>query len=351
MRIDTVELADFRNIAAAKLQLSPHFTALVGPNGQGKTNTLEALYLTAALRPLRSVPRQALVREGQSAAQVSLRVFRESTGLSHDLRVELEASRRRLVRDDKATAAAQFIGTLVAVAFTPDDLNLAKGGPDARRRFLDRAILNVRPAFLARALRYQKVVRERNRLLAEPGNDAQLEAFDQVVVREGAAITDLRQRYIEELTPRVEQFFGRIADPAPPLALAYDSRLLSEGPVASVEELEARFAQKLESRRPLDRARRTDVESAARLRRQIAVTRTIDEPLRDPGLASRFRFGDDRCQAVFPAGYCADHSRMQQDFDAGFDQQLFQHQLRDFGIVNGALGRAGHRTATLGKEP
>ena len=257
MRIHTVELADFRNITTAHLSLSPQFTALVGPNGQGKTNALEALYLTAALRPLRSVPRRALVRQGQAVARVSMRVFREGTGLTHTLGVELEPNRRRLLRDDKATVASSFIGTLVAVAFTPDDLNLAKGAPDARRKFLDRAILNVRPAFLSRALRYQKVVRERNRLLAESGNDAQLEAFDEVLSREGAAITELRRRYIHQLTPRVEAFFRRIADPAPPLALTYESRLLADGPTATEAELTERFARRLKSRRPLDRARKT----------------------------------------------------------------------------------------------
>ena len=257
MRIHSVELVDFRNIATAQVTLSPHFTALVGPNGQGKTNTLEALYLTAALRPLRPVPRRALVREGQSVARVSMRVFREGTGLTHALRVELEPSRRRLLRDDKATAAASFIGTLVAVAFTPDDLNLAKGAPEARRKFLDRAILNVRPAFLSRALRYQKAVRDRNRLLVEAGNDAQLEAFDEVLSREGAAITELRCRYIEQLTPRVETFFRRIADPAPPLTLTYESRLLAEGPAATEAELADRFAERLKNRRPIDRARKT----------------------------------------------------------------------------------------------
>lgn len=257
MRIHTVELLDFRNIATAQLSLSPHFTALVGPNGQGKTNALEALYLTAALRPLRSVPRRALVRAGRASARVSMRVFRERTGLTHTLRVELEPTRRRLIRDDKVTTAASFIGTIVVVAFTPDDLNLAKGGPEARRKFLDRAVLNVRPAFLSRALRYQKVVRERNRLLAESGSDAQLEAFDQVLSREGAVITELRRRYIEQLTPRVESFFRRIADPAPPLALTYESRLLAEGPAATEAELAERFARQLRSRRPRDRARKT----------------------------------------------------------------------------------------------
>lgn len=256
MRLLTAELEDFRNVARAQLELSPRFTALVGPNGQGKTNTLEALYLLAALRPLRSVTRRALLREGTSRAKVSVRIERASTGLVHDLGVELTSTKRTLMKDDKAVDATHFIGCAVAVCFTPDDLQLAKAGPDLRRRFLDRALLNLRPAYLGRAMRYQKAVRERNKVLQDADNDALLDAFDAVIATEGAAIMVERARFVDELRPRIQESFQKIAQPAPELGARYACRLEDLDP-SSVEATESAFLDKLRRRRTVDRARKS----------------------------------------------------------------------------------------------
>jgi DNA replication and repair protein RecF len=253
MRLLRAELTDFRNVAHAELTPSPHFTALIGPNGQGKTNTLEAIYFASALRPLRPVHRKALLREGAPTARVALTVERASTGLVHELEVVLEARTRALVKDSKRASTASFLGIAVAVAFTPDDLQLPKGGPEARRRFLDRALLNLRPAYLDRALRYAKAIRDRNRLLVEDAADSVLEAYDEIVAREGAAILVARASYVAELAPHVQDHFERIASPAPPLSLTYVSSI----PLGTEEETRATFLRRLTERRPVDRRRRS----------------------------------------------------------------------------------------------
>lgn len=270
MRILRAELEDFRNIARAELSPSPHFTALIGPNGQGKTNTLEAIYLVAGLRPLRSVPRRALIRSGTEKARIHLRIERDGTGLVHDLEVILEGRARTLIKDGKKIDTASFLGTCVAVAFTPDDLSLPKGGPDPRRRFLDRALLNIRPTYLVRAFRYARALKERNRALATGGSDEVLEAYEAVLAAEGAVIVGDRLRYVAELGPRVEAEFRAIASPAPPLRLRYLSTLLEDrgasggrhgglepGTTAPETELADRFRERLIQRRTEERRRRT----------------------------------------------------------------------------------------------
>ena len=89
MRLLRARLENFRNIAEAEIELAPHFTALIGPNGQGKTNTLEAIYTVAALRPMRNVKRRALIKSGEQKAVVQVRVERSDTGLAHDLTLTL----------------------------------------------------------------------------------------------------------------------------------------------------------------------------------------------------------------------------------------------------------------------
>jgi DNA replication and repair protein RecF len=257
MRFLSAELTDFRNVVSARLEFSPGFTLLVGPNGQGKTNTLEALYLLSALRPLRNVPRKALVRTGTSRATVAVRAEQARTGLTHELALTLEGQQRQLTRDDKRVATQSFLGMVVTVAFTPDDLQLGKGGPDARRRFLDRALLDLRPAYLVPALRYAKAVKDRNRLLAEQGSDATLDAFDRLVAAEGAAITVARAEYVEALGPRVRAHFERIATPAPALGLRYAPSVGEALTAGDVEATASAFLERLHARRALDRRKKT----------------------------------------------------------------------------------------------
>ena len=198
MRVLTAQVTNFRNIESAKLEFSEGVNALIGPNGQGKTNFIEALYSVAALRPLRSVTRANLIQEGQKRAEISLTVNRQSTGLDYQLQQSLTSSARKLRKDGKTCDASQMLGTFTAVAFTPDDLEISKGGPDLRRKFIDRAILNSRPAYLDTALAYSRSVKSRNKLLAEDGDETLLDAYDEAVAKAGAKIVIERKKYVNE---------------------------------------------------------------------------------------------------------------------------------------------------------
>ena len=252
MRLLHVELEDFRNFERARLHLGRELSALVGENGQGKTISLEALYLLSALRPLRSVSRRALVRSGVDTARIRAEVRSEASGLTHQLEIRVEGGRRTLLRDEKVVPASDFLGTLVTVAFTPDDLQLAKAGPDGRRRFLDRALLNARPSYLGVALRYAKAMKDRNRLLATEGSDAELDAFDHILARDGARIVEARRALVDRFAPAVAARFAAIADPAPTLTLSYRSSV----PPGDAS-LEARLLEALGERRARDRRRGT----------------------------------------------------------------------------------------------
>ncbi len=255
MRLLKADLSKFRNIDSAQLEFSPRFTALVGPNGQGKTNTLEALYFLAALRPLRPVPRRALFQSGTKQLKVGIDVSHQKTGLKHSLEVSLEGGGRVLTKDDKRCQTHNFLGMAVAVAFTPDDLQLAKGGPDARRRFLDRALLNLKASYLTRALRYQKAIKERNRLLVENAPDDTLSAFDQVLAQEGSGIVQERARYVSEVGPLIAKNFETIAQPAPELLVNYRCSLGDEVDLNSSDQILACFLDKLLTKRAYDRKR------------------------------------------------------------------------------------------------
>ncbi len=154
MRLRSLHLQDFRNLSEAALEASPRLTVLLGENGQGKTNLLEAVYLLATLRPLRASRLGELVRFGAARARASAEVL--VGGGQRTLAVEVSPAGRTATLDGKPVERLDsYLDGLAAVCFSPDDLLLVKGGPDARRRFVDRAAFNRWPAVLGEARRHQ----------------------------------------------------------------------------------------------------------------------------------------------------------------------------------------------------
>jgi DNA replication and repair protein RecF len=253
VRLLSLHVRDFRNVAAADLEPSPRATVLVGPNGQGKTNLLEAIFFLATLKPLRAGRLAELVRFGTARARVAGDF--EGPGGRRRVAVEVADGGRTASLDGKPqeTLDAYFEG-LGAVCFSPDDLLLVKGGPELRRRLLDRAAFNRWPAVLGEAREYLRALRARNAALRNAAPEVE-EIFRVPLVRAGARLAARRQAVVAELAPRVAAAFRQICGPgAPEARLAY--RPAAGMPTAAPEEeLAARLAEVLALRADRDRDR------------------------------------------------------------------------------------------------
>lgn len=211
MRLLDVETRAFRNLENQRVELSPHTTVLHGPNGQGKTNFLEACYLLCTLRPLRAQKLAELVQFGQADASVAARF--ELPGGVRTVEVTISREHGREARlDGKAVRDPdELFGGLATVAFTPDDLAVVKEGPDGRRRLLDRAVQNRHPQHLADARDYLRALRSRNQLLRQGARAELLAAFDEPLIKSGARIRQRRAEVLGEIAPHAEKAFEEIA--------------------------------------------------------------------------------------------------------------------------------------------
>jgi DNA replication and repair protein RecF len=253
VKLRALHVRDFRNLAEVALEPSPRATVLLGENGQGKTNLLEAIYVLTTLKPLRAVRLAELVRFG--AAQGTVAGDFDGPGGLRRVAVQVAPGGRTAFLDGKPqeTLDGYFEG-LAAVCFSPDDLLLVKAGPDGRRRFLDRAAFNRWPAVLGEAREYVRALRARNAAIR--GGSAEVEAsFREPLVRCGARLLVRRRDLVAELGPRLAAAFAEISGPAAPAAgLAYRAaggvRLEGTEP-----ELAGRLAQALEDRLERDRER------------------------------------------------------------------------------------------------
>jgi len=256
VRLLRLAIADFRNLASADLSPSPRTTVLVGENGQGKTNLLEAIFVLTTLRPLRQARLADLVRHG--AAKAAVAGDFDGPGGVRRVSVELQDGLRTPLLDGKPQERLDtYFEGLAAVAFTPDDLLLVKGGPEGRRRFVDRAAFNRWPAVLTEARDYVRALRARNgalRLHGPTADDVE-SSFRAPLVRAGARLLRRRRELVAELGSRVREAFARISgDGAPEAQLGYRAAggLRGEG---SEGELAAALDEALRARLERDRHR------------------------------------------------------------------------------------------------
>ncbi|MDE2869610.1 MAG: DNA replication and repair protein RecF [Chloroflexota bacterium] len=223
MRVAQLQLANFRNYRRLTLDLPPGPSVIVGGNGQGKTNLLDALHILASAQSLRPGPEAAWVRFGAPSAEGFARLRAQVDSESGPSEVEMvvartrpqdgEASgvRRRARVDDVVTRLADLAGRLLAVSFAPSDLNLWTGSPSGRRRWLDLAVAQVDPTYTAHLTTYEGLLSRRNALLRRLqgglGRPRELEFWDDRISEPAVEVTRARAGYVARVRAPVSAGF------------------------------------------------------------------------------------------------------------------------------------------------
>jgi DNA replication and repair protein RecF len=231
-----LELVDFRSYRSAELDLRPGVTVLVGPNGRGKTNVIEALHRVAVGASHRIAGDAALVREGAEDAVVRV-LLTSDEGRDRRIDVQLGSGRTRAQVDARPVRrAADAHGVLRVIAFAPEDLSLVRGDPSDRRRYLDQLLSQRRASYGAALSEYERVLRQRNALLKDlrgrdggAGGDA-LGAWTEQLVVHGAPLVAARLAAVAALRGPVSAAHARLTGSDVPLTLAYRSEALAGGP-------------------------------------------------------------------------------------------------------------------------
>ena len=229
MRVEGLELVDFRNYERAVVELGEGSTLVMGRNAQGKTSLLEAVFCLSGLSSPRG-PDQALVRQGAERALLHGRVRRGERAVELDLEIR-EGKRRALINKTPVRSARSLTEVLVAVFFGPDELSLIKGSPEGRRRFLDDLVVELRPGRSSLRREWERVLRQKNALLrsAPRGGSEKplLDVWDESLIKAGAALTRARLECLALLLPAARKRFGEVTSEGK-LDLSYQSAWLPQ---------------------------------------------------------------------------------------------------------------------------
>ncbi len=236
MHLRRLALQHFRNVAWAELALPAAGAALVGANGQGKTNLLEAVGLLTALRSFRQGDNRLLIAHGQPEAALRFELEHERLGATVvTLRLRPEGKEVE-VDGTKVVRFGDFLGKFPTVLFSSQDNQLIRGSPSARRRWLDLVLAAMDANYLDALQRYHRALDGRNRLLKERAEAAQLAAFEQPLAAAGAAVVRARVAGVDALGARVRAAYAAIAPNLEAADLVYESDV-AEGDEASLAAL------------------------------------------------------------------------------------------------------------------
>lgn len=202
-RVRRVELTDFRNYSRETIDLSEGFNVIAGPNAQGKTNFLEALYLLATTRLLRGKKDAEAIREGAERANVSAIQFETDTELGFLL--ERGVKKKALLNGLALPRASDLIGRLRCVCVSAADMEIVRGDPSQRRLFLDLELSALSSAYLRHLTLYKRAMEQRNALLRDSRDrfhpPEAFEIWEDQIAQNGAEIRNARRSFAEELTP------------------------------------------------------------------------------------------------------------------------------------------------------
>jgi DNA replication and repair protein RecF len=255
-----LSLTDFRSYPGAELALEPGVTALVGPNGQGKTNLVEAIGYVATLASHRVATDAPLVRLGAERAIVRAAVARDDRQTLVELELNPGKANRARINRAPVPRAREVLGLLRTVLFAPEDLALVKGDPSERRRFLDDLLVARTPRFSGVRADYDRVLKQRNALLKSSyntrragGDLATLDVWDAHLSKAGAELLAGRIELVEALRPRVDKSYDAIADSGGPAVIDYKCSLGPDLPlVVDRDLLAAALLSELSRMRPTE---------------------------------------------------------------------------------------------------
>ena len=232
MKINQLELSEFRNYESLSVEFDPSVNILYGDNAQGKTNVLEAIYLCGTTKSHKGSKEKEMIR--LSAEESHIRMQIEKAGIPHRIDMHLRKNKAKGVAIDgiPIKRSSELMGLLHIVFFSPEDLSMIKNGPGERRRFIDLELCQLDPTYLFHLSNYNRAVNQRNNLLKQIGFNKSLkdtvEVWDLQLMEHGSVIIDTRTRFVEELNELLPKIHAKLSGGKEELYVRYEPNVAKQ---------------------------------------------------------------------------------------------------------------------------
>ena len=232
MIIKSLELADFRNYDNLKIDFSSGTNILYGDNAQGKTNILEAIYVSATTKSHKGSKDKEIINFGKEEAHIRTILEKDNAEYRVDMHLLKNKSKGIAIDGQKIKRASDLIGRLNVVFFSPEDLSIIKNGPSERRRFMDMELCQLDHIYLNSLSKYNKLVVERNKVLKDlfekPENSVLLDVQDKQLCEYGSVIIKAREKFIKELNEIISPIHEKLTGGKELLSVYYEPNVTFE---------------------------------------------------------------------------------------------------------------------------
>lgn len=252
MRIHALRLINYRNYKELFLEFNPNLNILIGKNGQGKTNLVEAIYLLGFGKSFRTNKDKELVKFHEEHAYVCGRFTKQERSNEIELFFNNKNKKGAKINKISIDKVSDLIGRFNIVVFSPEDLKLVKDGPKERRKFIDKEISQILPKYYYLITTYNKILMQRNNLLKMRNVDLNLlDIYDEQLATSGSAIYLYRRDFIKKLAQIARDMHKKLTDGTEDFKISYSNQLkVCEGD--REEDVNQRFKSKLSEDRKFD---------------------------------------------------------------------------------------------------
>ena len=223
MWITNIKIKNFRNYKNEEINLEKNINIFYGENAQGKTNIIEAIFLCSLGKSFRAKKDIEMIKLNEENAIVEIEY--EKSDRDGKIKIELGNKKNIYINGVKIKKLSELLGNLNIVIFTPDDINILKGGPQNRRRFLDIMISQLRPNYMHILNLYLKTIEQRNKYLRqikeERKDENLLDIWDEKLAEYAIKICEYRQEFIEKITNKIEKIHNNITNEKEKIEIEY----------------------------------------------------------------------------------------------------------------------------------
>jgi len=215
VHLSLLSLKNFRSYSDLELPLKPGITIFLGRNGEGKTNIVESVLYLAFLSSHRTATDQPLVQLGQNSAYVRSKIQQPDREVIVELEINADKANRARINQNPVRSQKELFGLVQCVYFSPEDLDLVRGDPAERRRFIDQLLTLRSPRLAGVITDYERAVRQRNSLLKSRAGYSSLESWDQQVAQYGGEIIAARLSLLRDFEPVFSDVYKEISEKKP----------------------------------------------------------------------------------------------------------------------------------------
>ena len=229
MIIKSLELQNFRNYNTLQLDFDNGTNIFYGDNAQGKTNILEAIFMTATTKSHKGSKDQDIIQFGHEEAHIRSYLFKEEITRQIDMHLRKGKTKGIAIDSQRIKKAADLMGLLNVVFFSPEDLSIIKNGPAERRRFIDMELCQLDSFYLYNLNHYNKIVNQRNKLLKDlsmkPGLKETLSIWDSQLVSFGAKVIERREIFISQLCDIINELHAKLSGGKEKIRILYEKNV------------------------------------------------------------------------------------------------------------------------------